>query len=185
MPAQTTKVIPAHLLDAAASVAAASERAAAPQAGVVPVVTPASPVDGTLATISGAISTKVGQMSAEVAGKGPQMQAKASAGVAHLQAQDAENASQIQAVGDSAATQAGQLGGVPGGTALGSAQSGLAQAVGFKTSLGDGWDDDPVTEAEQIAPPGWSQDYPGNWSPPVMPIGGGAAGGGGAGRAPI
>lgn len=154
MPAQTTKVIPAHLLNAAASVAAASERAAAPRAGVVPVVTPTSPVDGTLATISGAISTKVGQMSAEVAGKGPQMQAKASAGVAHLQAQDAENASQIQAVGDSAATQAGQLGGVPGGTALGSAQSGVAQAVGFKASLGDGWDDDPVTEAEQIAPRG-------------------------------
>ena len=61
------------------------------------------------------------------------------------------------------------------------------QAVGHQfsatTGLGDGWDDDEVTEAEQIAPPGWSQDYHGNWSPPVITPGG--AMGGGGGRAPI
>ncbi|OPX05351.1 hypothetical protein B1790_32320 [Mycobacterium sp. AT1] len=55
---------------------------------------------------------------------------------------------------------------------------------GFAASMGDGWDDDPVTEAEQIAPPGWSQDYHGNWSPPVITPGG-AMGGGSGGRAPI
>ncbi|QIV79904.1 PPE domain-containing protein [Mycolicibacterium frederiksbergense] len=62
--------------------------------------------------------------------------------------------------------------------------AGFTQSTGFATSLGDGWDDDPVTEAEQIAPPGWSQDYHGNWSPPVITPGG-AMGGGGGGRAPI
>jgi hypothetical protein len=184
MPAQSTKVMPAHFLDAAASVATAAERAAAPQSGVVPVATPASPVDGTLSTIAAAISTQVGQMSAEVAGKGPEMQAKASAGVAHLQAQDAENAAQIQAVGDSAATQAGQLGGVPGGTGLGAAQSVRAagfESAGFKSSLGDGWDDE--TEAEMEVPFGWVQDWTGKWSPPVISPGG--AMGHGSGRAPI
>lgn len=60
----------------------------------------------------------------------------------------------------------------------------FTQPTGFATSLGDGWDDDPVTEAEQIAPPGWSQDYHGNWSPPAITPGG-AMGGGGGGRAPI
>ena len=60
----------------------------------------------------------------------------------------------------------------------------FAQSSGFAASLGDGWDDDPVTEAEQIAPPGWSQDYHGNWSPPVITPGG-AMGGGGGGRAPV
>jgi hypothetical protein len=179
MPAQSTKVMPAHFLNAAASVASTAERAAAPQPGAVFVATPASPVDGTLSTLAAAISTQVGQMSAEVAGKGPEMQAKASAGVAHLQAQDAENAAQIQAVGDSAATQAGQLGGVPGGTGLGAAQS--VRAAGFKSSLGDGWDDE--TEAEMEVPFGWVQDWTGKWSPPV--IGPGGAMGHGSGRAPI
>lgn len=60
----------------------------------------------------------------------------------------------------------------------------FTQSTGFATSLGDGWDDDPVTEAEQIAPPGWSQDYHGNWSPPVITPGG-AMGGGSGGRAPL
>ena len=61
----------------------------------------------------------------------------------------------------------------------------FTQSTSFATSMGDGWDDDPVTEAEQIAPPGWSQDYHGNWSPPVITPGGGAMGGGGGGRAPV
>lgn len=184
MPAQSTKVLPAHFLDAAAAAATQAEQAAAPEPGVVPVATPASPVDATLSTISAGILNKAGQLRAEVAGKGPKVQATATAGVSYLQAQDEQNAARIQAVGDSAATQAGQFGGMAGGSGVGAAPAGLVRATGFTTSLGDGWDDDPVTEAEQIAPPGWSQDYHGNWSPPVAPIGGGAAGGG-AGRAPI
>lgn len=186
MPAQSTKVVPAHFLNAAASVATQAERAAAPASGAVPVVTPASPVDATLSTISAGILAKAGQMSAEVAGKGPLVQATAAEGVSRLQSLDSENADQIRAVGESATAQgAGQLGGAPGGTGGGALPASAVQAAGFKTSLGDGWDDDPVTEAEQIAPPGWSQDYYGNWSPPVAQIGGGAAGGGGAGRAPV
>lgn len=179
MPAQSTKVMPAHFLDAAASVATQAEHAAAPAAGAVPVVTPASPVDATLSTISSGILTKAGQMSAEVAGKGPQVQATAAEGVSRLQSLDSENADQIRAVGDSA--QAGQLGGVPG-TGVGAAQSGLIQATGFKTGLNDGWEDE--TEAEMEVPFGWVQDWTGKWSPPVITPGG-AMGGGGGGRAPI
>lgn len=55
-------------------------------------------------------------------------------------------------------------------------------AAQYKTSTG--WDDDPLDEAEQLAPPGWSMDHHGNWSPPVIHVEGGAAGGG-SGRAPI
>jgi hypothetical protein len=138
------------------------------------------------------------QMSAEVAGKGPEVQAKTSAGVAQLVVQDAENAARIQAVGLSSADdwfegdgpqyQAIDPGGAgvgPGQQGMGSVPHSLIQATGFKTSMGDGWDDDEVTEAEQLAPPGWSQDYHGNWFPPIPINPGGAAGGGSGGRAPV
>lgn len=75
----------------------------------------------------------------------------------------------------------------PGGAAAGPnagprVPDSLIHPTSFSTSTG--WDDDPLDEAEQLAPPGWSMDHHGNWSPPVIPIDGGAAGGGG-GRAPV
>jgi hypothetical protein len=58
------------------------------------------------------------------------------------------------------------------------------QSTGFSTGLGGGWDDDEVTEAEQLAPIGGSMDHHGIWTVPV-PIDPGGAMGGGGGRAPV
>lgn len=110
MPAQSIKVVPPALLSAADAVAVAGQKAAAPQPGAVFIAAPGSPADGVLASISAGIATQTAQMSAEAAGNGPEVQAKTSAGVAQLQRQDAENATAIQAVGDSAVEQAAQPG---------------------------------------------------------------------------
>jgi hypothetical protein len=221
MPAQSIKVTPPALLDAAASVAATAEKAATPP-GAVPHAVPGSTADGAWGTIGAGMAAQSAQMSAEVSPKGPEVQAKTSAGVAQLEAQDAENAARIQAVGLSSSEDWFEGDGPeynpvdPGGAAVGPKMDGmgavpgslmkapegagvgpkmqgmgavpdsLIQATSFKTSMGDGWDDSAVTEAEQIAPPGWSQDYHGNWTPPLqIDPGGAAAGGSGAGRAPV
>jgi hypothetical protein len=196
MPAQTIKVTPPALLAAAASVSATAEKAAAPSPSAVPHAVPASPADGAWASIAAGMTTQSAQMSAQLAGKGPQLEATTQAGVAQLQANDESNAAQIEAVGHSADDdwfygEGPQYQAVdPGGAATGPSREGMGpvphsivEATGFKTSLGDGWDNE--TEEEMDAPPGWSMDHHGNWSPPVLPVDGGGAMGGGSGRAPI
>lgn len=103
MPAQSIKVCPPALLEAAASVAVTAEQAAAPHAGAVPVATPGSPADGVWAGIAAGIATESTQMAAEDAGEGPAVQATTQVGVAQLQGQDEQNAEEIRAVGQSAA----------------------------------------------------------------------------------
>lgn len=102
MPAQSIKVIPPSLLNAAASVADGAQRAAAPHPGAVPVAAAGSTGDGALATIATGIAAQEAQMSAEVSGEGPAVLVKTQVGVARLEAQDTDNAMAIQAVGESA-----------------------------------------------------------------------------------
>jgi hypothetical protein len=106
MATQIIKLLPPSLLGAASSVAAAGQRAAVPQPGVIPTAAGGSPADGALAAISATIAGRSAKLSTEAAGKGPMVLTTTQSGVAQLQAQDSDNAAQIEAVGESAATQA-------------------------------------------------------------------------------
>ena len=182
MPAQSVKVCPPALLQAAASAAVTAEQAAAPHPGVVPVVTPGSPADAAWAGVGAGIAARSGELSAKVAGKGPAVQATTQSGVAQLQEQDEQNAAQIRAVGESSAQGLAAAAGSPGG----GASAGSVRPVnfnGFKESVG-GWDD--PAEPWTISP-GMEEDEFGHFQPPVVPLnpGGAAGGGGGGGAAPI
>jgi hypothetical protein len=179
MPAQSVKVCPPALLQAASSAAVTAEQAAAPHPGVVPVVTPGSPADAAWAGVGAGIAARSGELSAKVAGKGPAVQATTQSGVAQLQEQDEQNAAQIRAVGESSARGLAAAG-APGGASAGSVRP--VNFNGFKESVG-GWDD--PAEPWTISP-GMEQDEFGHFQPPVVPvIPGGAPGGGGGGAAPI
>ena len=100
MAAESIKVTPPALLQAASSAAMTAEKAAAPHPGVVPVASPGSPADGAAATIAAGMGARAGQLSTKLAGKGPQVQAKTQSGVTQLQGQDEQNAARIQQVAD-------------------------------------------------------------------------------------
>jgi hypothetical protein len=100
MAAESIKVSPPVLLQAAASAAMTAEKAAAPHPGAVPVASPDSPADGAAATIAAGMNARAGQLSTKLAGKGPQVQAKTQSGVTQLQGQDEQNATQIKQVAD-------------------------------------------------------------------------------------
>ena len=104
MPAQSIKVIPPALLEAASSVAATAAKAAKPPT-VVPHGVPGSPADSAWAAIALDMVKESGAMSVQVGVKGPQMEEQTATGTAQLQAQDGENAVRIQAVGASVAGQ--------------------------------------------------------------------------------
>lgn len=98
MAAETMKVIPPALLEAAASAAGIAEKAAAPHPGTT--ASAGSPADDALATLAAGMNTRSAQLSATLAGKGPQVQATTQAGVAELQGQDQQNAALIKQLAD-------------------------------------------------------------------------------------
>jgi hypothetical protein len=100
MAAESIKVTPPAVLQAASSAAMTAEKAAAPHPGVVPLASPRSPADGAAATIAAGMGARTAQLSTKLAGKGPQVQAKTQAGVTQLQGQDEQNATRIQQVAD-------------------------------------------------------------------------------------
>jgi hypothetical protein len=100
MAAESIKVTPPALLEAASAAAMTAEKAAAPHPGVVPVASPGSAADGAAATIAAGMGARAAQLSTKLAGKGPQVQAKTHSGVTQLQGQDEQNATQIQQVAD-------------------------------------------------------------------------------------
>ena len=98
MPAESIKVTPSHMVQAAASAAATAELVATPNPGAAPVAKPGSPMDGAAVGIATAMGTQVAQMSGQVAGEGPAVQATTSSGVAQTEASDEQNAELYRAV---------------------------------------------------------------------------------------
>ena len=97
--ADVVKVTPPALLAAASKAAMIAETIAAPHPGVVPQVSPGSPIDTAAATLATGMAAKSAKMTAEVAGKGPQVQAATQSGVAQTQAQDEQSAAQMRQLG--------------------------------------------------------------------------------------
>lgn len=101
MPAQVIKVTPPTLLEAAATVAATSARTE-PTLGAVPTPVPGSPFDAAWAGLGATMGAEAATMTAEAAGEGPALQDISQAAVSTLQAEDERNATQLEAVGQSA-----------------------------------------------------------------------------------
>lgn len=101
MPAQVIKVTPPTLLDAAAAVAGTSARVA-PALGAVPTAVPGSPFDVAWTGLGATMGTQAAAMTAQAAAMGPAIQAVSQTAASTMQAQDDQNATQIQAVGQSA-----------------------------------------------------------------------------------
>lgn len=101
MPAQVIKVTPPTLLEAASTVAGTSARTA-PSPSAVPVAVPGSPFDVAWTGLGATMGTQAATMTAEAAKVGPALQGTSQTAVSTLEAQDDHNATQIQAVGQSA-----------------------------------------------------------------------------------
>ena len=98
MAAESIKVIPPALLQAAATAAATTEQAATPHPGVVPVASPGSPADGAWAGVAAGMGTRSAELTGKLAGKGPQVQATTQGGVALVQGADEQNAEKVRAL---------------------------------------------------------------------------------------
>lgn len=101
MPGQSIHVCPPGLLEAAATVSTMAIQAAQPDPGMVPEVGAGSAADTACDTFTAGVAARSGELVTRFAGKGPQVQATTHAGVSQLQAQDGDNATQVQAVGQS------------------------------------------------------------------------------------
>ena len=98
MPAESIKVTPSQMLQAAASAAATAEQVAAPNPGAAPIAKPGSPMDAAAVGVATAIGAQVAEMAGQVAGKGPEVQATTSSGVAQTEATDEQSAELYRAV---------------------------------------------------------------------------------------
>ena len=101
MPAQVIKVTTPTLLEAAATVAGTSARTT-PAVGAVPTAVPGSPFDVAWTGLVATMGTHSAAMTSEAAAVGPALQGVSQTAVTTMQAQDDQNATQIQAVGQSA-----------------------------------------------------------------------------------
>lgn len=100
MPA-VVKVTPAVLLQAAATIAGTSARTA-PQPGALPTAVPGSPFDVAWTGLAATMGTQAAAMTAEAGRVGPALQETSHSAVGALQGADDRNATQLQAVGQSA-----------------------------------------------------------------------------------
>jgi hypothetical protein len=96
--ADVVHVVPPDFTKAAATVAQHIETAATPPRVPAPHPAPASPVDVAAAGAAGAIHTKIGSLSGQLAPKGPAIQQAGTSAAAALAAQDAANAARMPSV---------------------------------------------------------------------------------------
>jgi len=100
VPAQSIRVNPAKMVQAAASVAATAEQVATPNPAAVPAPAAGSPMDAAWSAVAATMGTEVSQMAAAVATKGPAVQGVTSSGAAQMETMDEDNAELMRQVPD-------------------------------------------------------------------------------------
>jgi hypothetical protein len=100
VPAESIKVNPAKMVQAAATVAATAEQVATPNPAAVPAPAAGSPMDAAWSALAATMGTEVSQMAAAVATKGPAVQGVTSSGAAQMETMDEDNAELMREVPD-------------------------------------------------------------------------------------